>query len=151
MRSKELKDVIIPPKIAGIKSTLPDFSLAWQINSSFNSSLELNSDWIKGNKDTSKSFHRHYFCYFEDVELAWHLIQNKGSSGYFFQSKPMFDFLFICNGDDLYNYFERSIDSIKSNLKIDHVFPFDFNLLPNRENYFHNILRTKQFIEDIHV
>lgn len=98
------------------------------------------------------SKHQHYFCRFEDVELNWHLIQNKGDMSYFFQTKPLFDYLLICNGEDIYNYFERAMQSIKSSPKIDFIHPFDFQLVKSKEAFFNNFLKTKSFIEEyLHV
>lgn len=151
MVNKSFQNVIIPPKIAGIKSVLPDYSLAWQINKSFGIDLVLNIDWEKEVTDLKISKHRHYYCHFEDVELNWHLIQNKGSNAWFFQSKPNFDFLLICNGEDIYGYFERAIESLKSNPNIDNIFSFDFQILPQKEHFYKNTLNTKYFLEDLHV
>ena len=35
------------PKIAGIKTVLPDYTLAWNINNSFDMNFSLNLDWEK--------------------------------------------------------------------------------------------------------
>ncbi|MBL7837598.1 MAG: hypothetical protein JNM67_08785 [Bacteroidetes bacterium] len=151
MSQKNFNSVIIPPKIAGIKSSVPMFTLAWHINQSFGMNLACNLDWEKEVNTTipAISFHQHYFDVFEDVELNWHLMKNKGSESWFFQSKPMFDYLFICNGDDIYNYFERAVNAIKQNPKIEFVHAFDFGLIKSKDAFFNNILKTKLFIDDL--
>jgi hypothetical protein len=149
---KDFNSVVTPPKIAGIKANVPFYKLAWLINQSFNIKLAFNLDWTKSNNETEISKHQHYFCRFDDVELNWHLIQNKGDMSYFFQTKPMFDYLLICNGEDIYNYFERAMQSIKTNSKIDFIHPFDFQLVKSKEAFFNNFLKTKLFIEEyLHV
>jgi len=97
------------PKVAGIKSALPEHQVAWQINKSFDINMGLNLEWVRPLPEKKTSLHRHYYCYFEDVELHWHLIKNKGDQAYFFQSNPLFDYLLICQGEDLYNYFDRTV------------------------------------------
>lgn len=129
---------------------MPCYRLAWHINASFSMNFALNLDWQKGSEG-ALSRHQHYFCSFEDVELNWHLINNRGSETFFFQSKPMFDYLLICNGDDIYGYFERAVQSIGQNKAIDHIFPFDFSLVKSKNSFYQNILETKHFIEDLHV
>ncbi|HEY1047034.1 MAG TPA: hypothetical protein VGF79_11385 [Bacteroidia bacterium] len=152
MGAKDFNNVVTPPKIAGIKAGAPFYHLAWQINKSFSIELALNLDWTKQVDEITTSLHKHYFYRFEDVELNWHLVQNKGSDSYFFQTKPLFDYLLVCNGDDIYGYFERAIEAIKSNRKIEFIHPFDFNLVKSKEAFFNNILKTKSFIEDnLHV
>ena len=113
--------------------------------------LALNLPWEKELTENTEAYslHQHYFDAFEDVELNWHLIQNKGSETNFLQSKPMFDFLLICNGDDIYNYFERALEALKTNPKIEFVHAFDFNMVKSKDVFFHNILNTKKFIEDL--
>lgn len=150
MKAPDLNATIKPPRIAGIKTNMPGYRLAWHINASFSMNFALNLDWQKGNED-SLSSHQHYFCSFEDVELNWHLINNRGSGMFFFQSKPMFDYLLICNGDDIYDYFGRAVQSISHNKAIDHIFPFDFSLVKSKNSFYQNILSTKQYIEDLHV
>lgn len=127
------------------------YALAWQINKSFSMNLTCSLDWDKrvSNSMPEASFHQHYYDFFEDVELNWHLLRNKGSESWFFQSKPMFDYLFICNGDDIYNYFERAVMAIRQNPKIEFVHSFDFNLIKSKDAFFNNILKTKLFIEDL--
>lgn len=151
LSQKNFNSVIIPPKIAGIKANLPMFTLAWQINKSFGMNLVGSLDWEKEVNAAIPgiSFHQHYFDQFEDVELNWHLVRNKGSESWFFQSKPMFDCLFICNGEDIYNYFERAVNAMKLNSKIEFVHPFDFSLVKSKDAFFNNILKTKLFIDDL--
>lgn len=151
MGNKDFQNLVTPPKIAGIKSVLPAYSLAWQINQCFGMNLILNLEWSKSVSGGIQSQHMHYFCHFEDVELNWHLIQNKGTNAYFFQSRPMFDYLLICNGDDIYAYFERALEAIRTNVKIDNIFSFNFEIMPKKEPVYNNIIKTKYFIEDLHV
>ena len=139
------------PKIAGIKTVLPDYSLAWQINKCFGMNFALNLEWEKIGIENLISKHRHYYCLFEDVELNWHIIKNKGTNAYFFQSKPLFDYFLICNGDDIYGYFERAIEAIKSNNEIENIFEFNFQLIPKKAPFYNNILKNKSFIEDFNV
>ncbi|MCC6818928.1 MAG: hypothetical protein IT245_08560 [Bacteroidia bacterium] len=151
MSQKDFNSVIIPPKIAGIKANLPMYHLAWQINRSFNMDLVCSLDWEKEINLPLKttSFHQHYFDTFEDVELNWHLLRNKGNETWFFQSKPLFDFMLICNGDDIYGYFEKAVAALKQNSKIEFVHPFDFSLIKSKDAFFKNILKTKLYIEDL--
>ncbi len=149
-RPQDFNSVIRPPRIAGIKSNMPAYKVAWHINNCYGMNFALNLDWQKDVKD-KPSFHQHYFYQFEDVELNWHLVNNKGTAAYFFQSRPMFDYLLVCDGDDIYQYFEKAVESIRMHKFIDHVFPFDFDLLKSKASYYRNILRNKQFIEDLHV
>jgi hypothetical protein len=139
------------PKIAGIKTVLPDYTLAWHINNSFDMNFSLNLDWEKKGLENLMSKHRHYYYPFEDVELTWHLIKNKGTHAYFFQTKPLFDFFLICDGDDIYNYFERAIEAIKKNPDIENIFEFNFELIPKKAHFYNNILNNKIFIEDFYV
>lgn len=150
LSQKDFNSVIVPPKIAGIKAGIPMYNLAWHINRSFSMDLVCCLDWEKETQaqPSDISYHQHYFDQFEDVELNWHLVRNKGSESWFFQSKPMFDYLFICNGEDIYNYFERSIQSLKQNAKIEFVHPFDFGLIKSKDAFFNNILKTKLYIDD---
>ncbi len=151
LRNQDFNSVVKPPKIAGIKANMPAYKVAWQINNCYGMNFALNLDWLKEVKDKPMSGHQHYFYQFEDVELNWHLINNKGSSAFFFQSRPMFDFLLVCDGDDIYNYFEKAVDSIRQNKFIDYIFPFDFELVKSKASYYQNIIRNKYFIEDLHV
>lgn len=142
---------ISTPQIAGIKTVLPDYSLAWQINQSYGINLCLSLEWEKPGIENLISKHRHYFCHFEDVELNWYLIKNKGTNTYFFQSKPLFDYFLICDGDDIYNYFERAIQAIKLNPQIENIFEFKFDLIPKKAAFYNNILKNKTFLEDFYV
>jgi hypothetical protein len=151
LKPKDFNTVVNPPKIAGIKTHLPAYKVAWQINDCYGMNFALNIDWVKEVKEKDASCHQHYFYQFEDVELNWHLINNKGTSAFFFQSRPMFDFLLVCDGDDIYNYFEKAIDTIRQNKHIDHIFPFDFELIKSKSAYYQNIIKNKFFIEDLHV
>lgn len=150
MIAREFKNVLVPPKIAGIKTALPAHSMAWLINQLYGVQFRLSLDWQKQDKHIL-SHHHHFFCRFEDVELNWHLIQNKGNSMYFCQTKPLFDYLLICNGEDIYSYFERAVEAIKPDRQISIIFPFDFGLLKQKEAYYENFLQTRYFIEDLHV
>ncbi len=151
VKTTDINNVIHAPKIAGIKAHMPAYKVAWQINNCYGMNFALNLDWQKEVKDKAVSAHQHYFYQFEDVELNWHLINNRGTTAFFFQSKPMFDYLLVCDGDDIYDYFGKAIDNIKQNKHIDYIFPFDFSLVKSKASYYQNILRNKQFIEDIHV
>ena len=139
------------PKVAGLKSALPEYQVAWQINKSFDIQLGLNLDWMKPLPEDKISIHRHYYCYFEDVELHWHLIKNKGDMAYFLQSNPVFDYLLICQGEDLYNYYERAVQSIQEQSKIEHVFNIPFQKIPSKNLFFDNFLNTKKFQEALYV
>jgi len=149
---KDINNGVVPPKIAGIKTSIPFYQLAWQINNSYAMNLALNLHWEKAINEQQDvfSYHQHYFDVFEDVELNWHLIQNKGSESWFLQSKPLFDYLLICNGDDIYGYFEKAIEAIKQNNKIEFVHAFNFNLVNSKAAFFHNFLKTKSFTEDLY-
>lgn len=151
MKTQDINSVVKPPKIAGIKANLPAYKVAWHINQCYGMNFALNLDWQKEVREKHISSHQHYFYQFEDVELNWHLVNNKGSSAFFFQSRPMFDYLLVCDGDDIYQYFEKAVETIKQNKYIDHIFPFDFELLKSKASYYNNIIRNKYFIEDLHV
>lgn len=138
-------------KIAGIKTTLPIFSLAWQINQSFKMDFHFSQNWEKQTEQINISSHHHCYGYFEDVELHWHLIENKGSKAFFLQTKPLFDYFFICNGDDIFNYFELAIEEIKKNNAIENVFVIDNKYIKNPAPVLNNLLNTKEFNKDIHV
>lgn len=151
MSFKDINNGVVPPKIAGIRANIPFYQLAWQINKSYAMNLALNLPWekpINEEKDCF-SFHQHYFDVFEDVELNWHLIQNKGSESWFLQSKPMFDYLLICNGDDIYAYFEKAVEAIKQNNKIEFIHAFNFDLVKSKDAFFHNIIQSKLYLEDL--
>ncbi len=151
MSFKDINSSIIPPKIAGIRTNLPIYQLAWHINQSFSMDFAYSLPWSKqleSNSDT-RSFHHHFFDTFEDVELNWHLINNKGTELYFLQTKPMFDALLICNGDDIYKYFERAVESIKLNTKIEFIHQFGFDVVKSKDSFFNNLIQTRQFIEDL--
>jgi hypothetical protein len=126
-------------------------SLAWQINRSFNMNLCMSLDWVRKKDSSDASRHLHYFCRFEDVELNWHLIKNKGDRSYFFNSKPLFDYLLLCNGEDIYGYFERAVEAYKNSDQAGQIFSFGFELLKQKDDYFENILQTRYFIEDLNV
>jgi hypothetical protein len=151
LKSQDFNSVVRAPKIAGIKANMPAYKVAWHINDCYGMNFALNLDWEKDVKDKAMSVHQHYFYQFEDVELNWHLINNKGTTAFFFQSRPMFDYLLVCDGDDMYNYFEKAIQSIKDNRHIDHIFQFEFDLVKSKASYYQNIIRNKYFIEDLHV
>jgi hypothetical protein len=139
------------PKVAGLKSALPEHQVAWQINKSFDIQMGLNLEWVRPLPDEKTSLHRHYYCYFEDVELHWHLIKNKGDQAYFFQSNPLFDYLLICQGEDLYNYFERAVNSINEGSNIDYIYNIPFQKIPSKNLFFDNFLNTKKFLEAYYV
>lgn len=151
MKNLKTDRVVTPPKIAGIRSTAPIYRIAWTINRCFHTDFSLSYDWAKSG-EILDSKHSHYFCRFEDVDLNWHLISNKGSEEYFLKTKPLFDALLICDGDDLFSYFDRAIQSVKASRDIEFIHPFDFNLVKSKDSFFSNILNTKYFIEDyLHV
>ncbi len=138
-------------KIAGIKSVWPTYQVAWQINRDFDMQLAMNIDWKVSMENNMESEHHHYFQNFEDVELNWYLVQNKGTSSALFQSKPLFDYFLICEGNDIYGYFERAFEAIKLNGRLDGIFTFHFAMIKKQANFFDNIKNTKQFIESQHV
>jgi hypothetical protein len=142
---------IIPLQIAAIKSNLPAYTLAWQINHVFQMDLALSMDWQKITPSNEISHHLHYFCNFEDVELNWHLIANKGSYSYFLKTKPNFDYFFICSGEDLFSYFNRALEDLKKAPKVEHIFDFDLSIIKNPDFIYQNIKKNKEFINDLHV
>lgn len=150
MSAPDIKNELILPKIAGLKSIQPPHTVAWEINRCFGMNFKLSKDWHKVYKDKSFSF-IHFFCRFEDVELNWHLIFNRGEQSWFFKSKPIFDYILVCNGDDIYGYFERALDAIRNSSKNIQAFKFSFQQVPDKDAYFSNFIISKQFIEDFHV
>lgn len=138
-------------QIAAIKSSFPIYNLAWQINHAYKMDFNLSLNWTKESKNMPLSHHNHCFCEFQDVELNWHLIANRGSNSFFLSTKPMFDYFFICVGDDIYQYFPKAIDSIKKNQKIEHVFIIEDKLIKNKDFIYNNLLNTKDFIKDTNV
>ncbi|MDI1233864.1 MAG: hypothetical protein PSX81_06260 [bacterium] len=140
-------------KIAGIKANLYGYQVAWLVNQSFDMQLTMNEDWIIGEDSTEKSEHLHFFQEFEDVELKWYLVQNRGSAGVLYQSKPLFDYFLICFGEDIYGYFERAVSAIIDAGKIDGIFPLSFSLIKTQENFLTNmnVKNNKKYIESPHV
>ncbi len=140
-------------KIAGIKANIPTYQVAWLINKYFDMQFTMNLDWTIGVDEADKSEHLHFFQEFEDVELKWYLVQNKGSKDVLFNSKPLFDYFLICSGDDIFGYFERAIKEIKKIKKIDGVFPLSFSMLKSPGNFLVNmdIKNNKKYLESIHV
>lgn len=145
------RDSTVDLKIAGIKSGLQTYQVAWQINHDFDMHLSMNLDWEMTTENNVKSEHLHYFQTFEDVELNWFLVQNKGTASVIFNSKPLFDYLLICEGDDIYGYFERAVEAVMKNDRIDGIFPLNFSIIKKRNNVLQNIKNTRQFIESLHV
>ena len=145
------KNSTIDLKIAGIKSGSQTYQVAWQINHSFDMQMAMNLDWKVSMENKAESEHMHFFQTFEDVELNWHLVQNKGTLTPLFNSKPLFDYFFICEGDDIYGYFERAIEAIKNNDRIDGIYPFHFSLVKKQNQFLSNLKNTKQYIESLHV
>lgn len=145
------KNNTIDLKIAGIKAGLQTYQVAWQINRDFDMQLGMNLDWLVESAQGKVSEHLHYYQPFEDVELNWHLVQNKGTADVLFNSRPLFDYLLVCEGNDIYNYFERAIEAVKKNDRIDGIFPFQFSMVKRQDNFLNNLKNTKQFIESLHV
>jgi hypothetical protein len=146
------KQIPIDLKIAGIKANIPTYQVAWQVNKCFDMQLAMNIDWTIGGEG-NKSSHLHYFQEFEDVELKWYLVQNKGSHDVLFNSKPLFDYFLLCSGDDIYGYFERAVKAMQENNRIDGVFPIRFSLVKQKDNFLGNIdvKSNKKYLESIHV
>lgn len=115
--------------------------------------LTMNEDWIIGEEIAQKSEHLHFFQEFEDVELKWYLVQNRGSAAVIYQSKPLFDYFLICSGDDIYGYFERAVQAIANENKIDGIFPLQFSMIKTPENFLNNmnVKNNKKYIESLHV
>ncbi len=145
------KNNTIDLKVAGIKTGLQTYQVAWQINKDFDMQFAMNLDWLVESEDKTLSEHLHYFQPFEDVELNWHLVQNKGTSAVLFNSRPLFDYILVCEGNDIYNYFERAVEAVKQNSRIDGIFPFQFNMVKKQDHFINNLKNTKQFIESLHV
>jgi len=133
--------------IAGIKTAAPAYQVAWQLNHNFEMNFEMNLDWEHNTKKEIKSSHTHYFDTFEDVELNWHLIQNKGDNAFLFKSNPLFDYFLFCYGDDIYHYFKRAIASVHQTSKINSIYQFSFELLPKTNPFLINLLNTKKFTD----
>lgn len=140
-------------KIAGLKANLPGYEVAWLINKNFDMQLTMNEDWVVGEEINQKSDHLHFFQAFEDVELKWYLVQNRGSAGVIYQSKPLFDYFLICAGDDIYGYFERAVKAIDNEKKIDGIFPLQFKMIKTQTNFFANmdVKNNKRYLEFSHV
>jgi len=138
-------------EIAAIKTTLPIYSLAWQINQSFKMDFHLSHNWEKQSEQNKISLHNHCYGYFEDVELHWHLLENKGSNAYFLQTKPLFDYFFICNGDDIFKYFSMAVLEIKKNNAIENIFLIENKKIKNADSILNNLINTKEFQNDINV
>lgn len=140
-------------KLAGIKANLPGYQVAWLINHNFDMQLTMNENWMVGEDTAPQSEHLHFFQEFEDVELKWYLVQNRGSSTVIYQSKPLFDYFLICLGDDIYGYFERAVNAIKNENKIDGIFPLQFSMIKNQENFLTNmnVKNNKKYLESPHV
>ena len=140
-------------KIAGIKANLPGYQVAWLVNQNFDMQLTMNEDWVVGDDTPSRSEHQHFFQAFEDVELKWYLVQNRGSAGVIYQSKPLFDYFLICSGEDIYSYFERAVKAIDNEKKIDGIFPLQFSMIKMQENFFvnMNVKSNKKYLELLHV
>lgn len=138
------------PKIAGVKSSMLPHVVAWEINRCFAMNFKLSSNWQKEKHQNVSEF-LHFFCRFDDVDLNWHLIMNRGERTWFFNSRPLFDYLLVCNGEDIYNYFERALKAIQLNSRQIQAFQFSFRQVSDKDAYFSNFLKTKHFIEDFHV
>ncbi|MES2618070.1 MAG: hypothetical protein V4613_09325 [Bacteroidota bacterium] len=138
-------------KIAGIKANLQAYQVAWQVNALFDMQLGMNIDWQIEVKDKGISDHLHFFQAFEDVELNWHLVQNRGTAGSLFNSKPPFDYFLICTGDDMYGYFERAMEAIKTSNRIDGIYQFQFSMIKASQHFYNNLQKSKQFSEFLHV
>lgn len=140
-------------KIAGIKANLPGYQVAWLVNNNFDMQLTMNEDWVVGDDTPNRSEHQHFFQAFEDVELKWYLVQNRGSAGVIYQSKPLFDYFLICAGEDIYGYFERAVKAIDNEKKIDGIFPLQFSMIKVQENFFANmnVKSNKRYLELLHV
>lgn len=151
MKQNSSNNLTFNIQIAAIKSALPSYQLAWQINQAYNMDFEMSDDWEKTNQDIANSTFTHYFYQFEDVELNWHLIINKGSNAFFLKTKPMFDYFLICVGEDIYDYFSKAIVCIQNSDKIENVFKFNASQIKNQDVIFQNIKRTKDFIKNLHV
>ncbi len=140
-------------KLAGIKANIPGYQVAWQINKSFDMQLTMNEDWVIDTETTQPSEHLHFFQEFEDVELKWYLVQNRGSAGVLYNSKPLFDYFLLCAGDDIYGYFERAVEAIQKAKKIDGIFPLQFSMIKSHENFLMNmnVKNNKKYLESLHV
>lgn len=138
-------------QIAGIKSNFPAYSVAWQINETFDMQLCMSLNWeILFNK-TEKSSHLHFYQQFEDVELNWHLVQNKGDKTFIFKSNPTFDYFIICHGEDIYGYFNRLISALSNAPLISNIFAFPFSKVKPQDPIYNNLIETKQYISDYNV
>ncbi len=127
-------------KIAAIETKLPAYKLAIILNELFSFNFEMNLDWESIHENENLK-HHHYFDYFEDVEMKWHLIQNKSfnSEKYIFKTKPLFDFFLLSEGKDYYQYFERALKAFSqsSSLKIN---AFDISNIKNKNCFIPNNL-----------
>jgi hypothetical protein len=151
LKHKDLNNFPFDIHIAAIKSALPSYKLAWQINQAFFMDFEMSVEWEKTNQQGQMGYFTHFFYRFEDVELNWHLIDNRGANAYFLQTKPMFDFYLICVGEDIYDYFSKAIEAIQDSQKIENVFRFSPSHIKNIDVIYQNITKTKEFIKDLHV
>lgn len=138
-------------KIAGIKANLQAYQVAWRVNRQFDMQMGMNIDWTIEMKDKSVSSHLHFFQAFEDVELNWHLVQNKGTAGLLFNSKPPFDYFLVCTGDDIYGYFERAVEAVKNSDRIDGIFAFSFSMIKTPRHFYDNLQNIKQYTDFLHV
>ncbi len=135
-----------------LKSNYKGYSVAWQLNKSFEMNLKLNEDWTVTDKE-KESEHSHYYQYFDDVDLHWHLVQNKGTNSTLIKLTPSFDYILFCSGADPYQYFDRCINSIKTSKIINFSHLLIFDNLPNNEknSILQNILRTPTFLKEYNV
>jgi hypothetical protein len=145
------KSNTVDVKIAGIKSGLSTYQVAWHINKQFDMQMAMNDDWKVEAENKVTSDHHHFFQYFEDVELNWYLVQNKGTASVLFQSQPLFDYFLICEGEDIFGYFERAVEAVKSDSKLDGIYPIPFSMVKKQGYFLDNIKKTRQFIESQHV
>ncbi len=138
-------------QIAGIKANYPAYSVAWQINQAFDMQFHMSLDWEIENKVGEVNKHIHFFEQFEDVELNWHLIQNRSEKSFIFNSKPLFDYFLICHGEDIYKYFERAVASVENTSIISHIFSFPFSIVKPQNSIYNNLINTKNFISEYNV
>jgi hypothetical protein len=105
---------------AGVISGLQLHSVAWLLNNNFSLDLSRVDPLVTPQSEYN-------FCYqrFEDVNLQWFLIENKGLMRYFIKSRPLFDYVLMVRGEDHNKYFRRALEALLTTLDIRSYYIFE--------------------------
>lgn len=136
MKAKFTLDIVddYPYLVYGINATTRDYRLCWNINKLFGISLKLVEPLSAFSKVNDPTKHNHFSFLDENLNVTYHLIENKRGSSLFLSEVDKADYLLIIDGVDIEREELEILNKLKGIRAILMAFQIDLDRLKHKQN-----------------